>query len=62
MKNWQREGCRLAGPRLGNAQQVGSGHHDGDRLRLNRRRRRVFQLPKCLEDWLGETEFGKLCH
>ncbi len=58
----QREGRRLAGARLGDALDVAAGHHDGDRLRLDRRRRGVVLDGKGAQKRFGEAEFLESGH
>jgi hypothetical protein len=57
----QRESGRLAGTGLGCTEQVAALEDRGDRLSLDRRRRRVTFGCERLEKLLGEPEVGKLC-
>ena len=60
MKDRQGEGGRLAGPRLGDAEQILAGKDMGDGLRLDRRRRDVVLALQRLEKGGGESEVAEL--
>ncbi len=55
----QDEGGRLAGPSLGDAENVAAGQNVGDRLFLNRGRGGVTGGRNCGEDLIGKSEMGK---
>ncbi len=57
MEDRQREGGRLAGAGLGDADQVASGDEVRNGLRLDRRRDFMARVCKRLEDRLCEAEF-----
>ena len=61
VQDGQREGGRLAGTGLGDAEQVAAFEDGADGLRLDRRRRRVTLVGHGLEQHLVQAEFGKLC-
>ena len=57
----QHEGRRLASAGLGDAHKVAAFQQCRDRLLLNRSRLGIALSSNCLEDGLGQAEFGKLC-
>ena len=62
LEDRQREGTRLAGARLGDAEHVASGEHIGNRLRLDRRRGEMILGRKRLQQRCGEVEVREACH
>jgi hypothetical protein len=60
MEDRQGECRRLAGARLGDAEQIGFGEHGGNGLRLDRRRGRVAFVVKRLENRRSEAELCKI--
>ncbi len=60
MENGQREGRRLAGAGLGDAQHVAAGEKFGDGPRLDRRRGDVVSVDQRTLDRLGQAEFREI--
>ena len=60
VENRQREGRRLAGPGLGDADQVAPGENNGNRRRLDRRRVGVALVGERTKNGLGKAEVSKL--
>ena len=62
LEDRQREGGRLAGARLGDAEQVAALEQDRDRLGLDGGGNRIILRAKGPQERLGEAEIRKCCH
>jgi hypothetical protein len=59
IQDGKREGSRLAGARLGDADEVATGHDRGNGLRLDRSRGFIFFVGYRTRDRRGKPEFVK---
>ena len=59
LENGQHESGRLAGAGLRAGEQIAAREHRGDRLRLDRGRRRVSVFGDRADEFLGQAELGE---